>query len=453
MDANQRTITSTHLLFLIHLNFAPIPPTFALSLAKYRFLLMQAFIRFLLQNNRLLFFGLLLTFFSSFGQTFLVSLYVPEIGAAFSLTNTQLSSLYAAATLGSAFTLPWVGRYVDVWSLRRFTLGVLTGLLFALLLLSAAPHPAVVLLGFYGLRLFGQGLMSHTSISTMARAFEANRGKAIGIATVGHSLGEAILPLLMAFLIGATGWRSGLQFSALALAVLVIPLIWGLQRTFDRRVTHPHLEVASASGDPRKNIRNPLRLLRTRAFWVIVPAVFLLGFLNTAILFFQVQLGASKGWEASWVAGSLAAFAGGSALSMLAAGPLVDRLTARQVFPFFLLPYVGGLCLLASFDFRLIYPAALFLLGLSNGSGSTIKNALLAEIYGTASIGAVRSFFATVMVFSTALGPITFGLLLDVGLGFEPILLACAALVGMGAVWSLRIWSPFTRARWAVRWR
>jgi len=65
----------------------------------------------------------------------------------------------------------------------------------------------------------------------------------------------------------------------------------------------------------------------------------------------------------------------------------------------------------------------------------------------------VRSFFATVMVFSTALGPITFGLLLDVGLGFETILLACAALVGMGAVWSLRIWSPFTRARWVVRWR
>ncbi len=400
---------------------------------------MRNYGRFLRENFSLLSFGFLLTLFSSFGQTFLISLYVPEIGAAFQLSNTQLSSLYAAGTLGSAFTLPWVGRYIDTVALGRFTLGVLSGLFISLLLLSVAPHPLIVLLAFYGLRLSGQGLMSHTSVSTMARAFSIDRGKAISVATLGHPSGEAILPVLVAFAIGALGWRYTLQLSALSVVVLVAPIAFFQLRAVPRVVAHPRRSVTEGDKSAAKRAYNPLRLLRTRPFWIITPAVFLLGFLNTAVFFFQVQLGQSKGWSPEWVAGSLAAYAGASALAMLLSGPLVDRLSARRTFPFFLGPYLVGLLLLAAFRAPLIYPIALFLMGFSNGAGSTIKNALLAEVYGTEIIGAVRSFFATVMVFSTALGPVTFGLMLDLGPGFDVILLlsALCTLAVMG--WSLRV--------------
>jgi sugar phosphate permease len=52
----------------------------------------------------------------------------------------------------------------------------------------------------------------------MARAFVKDRGKAISLATLGHPLGEASLPLLMAFVIGSLGWRAGLRLSALSFA-------------------------------------------------------------------------------------------------------------------------------------------------------------------------------------------------------------------------------------------
>ncbi len=408
---------------------------------------MSGFTAFIWKHRTLIFFGFVLTFFSGFGQTFLVSMYVPEIGAAFDLSNTALSSLYAAGTLGSAFTLTWAGRYVDVLPLARFAMMVLLGLIGAQLVLSFSIHPAMVLLGFYGVRFFGQGLMSHTSISTMARAFVANRGKAISLATLGHPVGEATLPLTIAFLIGLVGWRSTLQLSAVFLGIVVIPLVLFLLKGQARSLTHPGNGVATgASGSSGKPF-NPLQLLRTNLFWIILPAVFMVAYLNTAVLFFQVQLGDERGWERSWVAGSLAAFAGANALAMLLSGPVVDRLSARRVFPFYMVTYVIGLCLLAAIHAPVTYPIALALFGFSNGAGSTIKNALLAEVYGTDIIGSVRSLFTTVMVLSTAVGPIVFGLMLDAGFSFSIIFLLSAGVVVLAIIWSFRVWHHFTQKR------
>ena len=400
---------------------------------------MRPFFAFLRKHRSLLLFGILLTFFSSYGQTFLISLYIPELQKVFSFSSTEVSSLYAVATMASAFTLPWVGRLVDTWALRRFTLFVLVGFTLACGVLSIAFHPVVVMLGVFGLRFFVQGFMRHTSISTMARAFERDRGKAISIATLGHPLGEAILPLLIAFLIGAVGWRTSLQLSGISLIMLVVPLVLLVLRKQDKRLLHPALTEADTDKEEQASAKNPLRVFRERTFWTIAPAVFIVGFLNTAIFFFQVKLGESRGWSATWVAGSLSVFAATSALAMMGSGPLVDRLTARRLFPFMLIPFTLGVVLLAVVQPPVGYPVALIFLALSHGAGSTIKNALFAEVFGTKVIGTVRSVFTTVMVFSTALGPVTFGVLLDAGWSYSAIFWAVAiVLVGI-ILWSARI--------------
>ncbi len=375
----------------------------------------------------LLAFGLLLTFFSSFGQTFLLSLYVPDIEALLGISNTVFGSLYAVATLSSAFTLPWLGGRFDRMHIRAYTLMVLAGLVAALLLLSSARHLVVVVIAFYGLRLFGQGLMSHTAVSAMARYFEANRGKAIGIATLGHPLGEATLPLLVTLLIGGFGWRSTLQFSALSVAIVVLPATLLLLRGARSRLKK--FEATSdtdAAAMPHQSI---WQLMAERRFWIITPLVFMTGYTNTALFFFQLKLGEARGWTPEWVAGSLSAFALASALGMAGAGPLVDRLSGRQLFPGYMIPYVAGLLVLVFFHQPIAYPVALLLMGLANGSGSTVKNAMLAEIYGIQVIGKVRSVFTTIMVISTALGPISFGVLLDANLSFTWIFALVAVII------------------------
>jgi len=370
-------------------------------------------------NASLLSFGLLLTFFSGFGQTFLLSLYVPSIESFLSISNTEFGTIYAVATIGSAFTLPWIGGYFDKVETRRYTLIIIAGLFVSLLMLSFSYHVVMVIIAFYGLRLFGQGLMSHTSVSAMAKYFEKNRGKAIGITSLGHPAGEAVLPILITMLIGFAGWRGTLQISALITLLIVAPAALLL--------LHRALKNPQISGNPiqnkseKQNTLSVWQLLKERKFWIISPVTFILGFTNTAIFFFQLKLGAAKGWSPEWVAGSISAFALAGAVGVTGIGAFVDRYTAKKLFPYHMLLYMPGLVALIFFDHPLVYPIALVLFGLGHGTGKTIKDAMLAEIYGTEIIGRVRSVFITVMVFSTAIGPVVFGIFLDAGVSYATI--------------------------------
>src|SRR6056297_1846748 len=182
----------------------------------------DAFIKY---NLGLLSFGVIMSFFSGFGQTFLLSLYVPSIEQLLGITNTEFGSIYAIATLGSAFTLPYLGGFFDKIPTKKYSLIVVTGLVLALLLLYFSYHIITVVIAFYGLRLFGQGLMSHTSIASMARYFDQHRGKAIGVANLGHPAGEAVMPIALAMVISYIGWRGALQVSAILCILILIPLV------------------------------------------------------------------------------------------------------------------------------------------------------------------------------------------------------------------------------------
>lgn len=395
---------------------------------------MKGLIPFLRNNARLLSFGFALTFFSSFGQTFLLSLYIPEIAPVIGFTSGKMGSLYAGATLGSAAILSWAGRFIDYIDLKKYSLLVVGGSVIALLILSQASHWILVLVGLLLLRLTGQGLMGHTSVTTMSRYFIEARGKAISIATLGFPLGEAALPLIVALSIGFSGWRLTLIFTAVLVAFALSALVLLLLQKVD---TKPPLQKLKRKEQPRDGKMS--YFLGKRAFWIIAPNVFLMGFVNTAVFFFQVSIGESKGWSTEWVAGSLAAFALASGLSMFTAGPLVDRFTAKKLFPFYFAPYIIGLVLFGSFTFPVIYPVALFLMGLSNGAGSTIKSALQAEIFGTTFLGSVRSLFTVLMVVSTALGPLIFGLFIDAGISYNLLLYASAGVILIAVMQSFRV--------------
>jgi MFS family permease len=373
-------------------------------------------------------FGALLTFFSGFGQTFLLSLYIPDLEKMLGINNTAFGGLYAAATMGSALTLPWIGAWYDRMPLRKYVVLVVGGLGISLLLLSVSEHFVLVLVSFYGLRLFGQGLMSHTAVSSMARYFTMGRGKAISLALLGHPAGEAILPLSITLLMSTIGWRMTLQLSFALCLLLVLPMAWVLLRRSGIRLRAYAIQAQGA--DSLGGVISKLSIVRDRRFWVIAPLIFMHGFSITVVLFFQLKLGEVNGWTPAWIAGSIAAFALASATGIMSAGPLVDRFSARRLFPYYAFPYLIGLGILIFFRQPLAYPAALFALGLSNGFGSTINSALMAESYGAGVIGRVRSLFATVIVVSTGLGPILFGLLLDHGWGFP----AAYSLVAAGMV-------------------
>lgn len=412
---------------------------------------MKNFIHFFREHKPLLLFGFLLTFFSGFGQTFLISLYVPEIARDFDLSIGRVGSVYAAATLASAFCLAKAGSLIDRFNLKTFTFFVIAGLFLSLLLLSHSNNIILLILGIWGLRLTGQGLMGHTAVTTMARHFDKVRGKAISVSTLGHPAGEALLPLMIAFTISQFGWRTSLLLTAI-LVVAILPLASHFLLNKRKEVLIPQ-QAADNKDKPTSRDFSQRKILISHMFWLLLPNIFILPFLNTAIFFYQIPLGASRGWEPEWVAGSISAFAIASAGCMVIGGPLVDRFTATRLFPFYMIPYLIGFILLLSFETRWIYPICLLLMGASNGFGSTIKNAVQAEKFDVQFLGSVRSLFSALIVISTALSPALFGVLLDYGFTFHQILLSCIFFIIFAIIYSFRLLSAFGRRRWYIFWK
>lgn len=378
---------------------------------------------FLRAHGSLIAFGAFMCFASNFGQTFFISLFGGEIRAEFGLSHGEFGELYAVGTLLSAVTLIWAGRLIDRVKLARFAVAVLLGLAGASLLMGAAWSIPALGAAIYGLRLFGQGLASHTGITAMARYFEAERGRAVGIAAMGHPAGEFMLPFLVVAAFAVIDWRNIWTGTGIAL-IAIAPLVFLLLRGHAARDRALH-ERRKARGTS-ENGKTLGQVLRDPGFWLRLPALAAPPFIGTGLVFHQVHLADTKGWPLALIAGSFTLYAAGQVIMTIATGPVVDRLTANRLTPWFLAPMVLACLVLFATDSPLAAPVFMALLGINTGVAIVMKGSLWAELYGTAHLGAIRSFDHAVMVFSTGLAPAAMGLLIDGGVSMEAIALAAA---------------------------
>jgi MFS family permease len=389
---------------------------------KKRALNMTTAPNFLEKNKYWLGYGVLLAFLSSFGQTFLISLYLPSIQEAFQLSDVGFSSIYAAATLLSAFSITWLGRFIDKTRLIRFTVLIMAGLVATLLLFSQVYSLFVLFLAIYGLRLFGQGLMSHTSVTSMARFFDQGRGKAIGIAALGHPLGEMLLPIAVVSAIYALGWRYAALLTGGFVAITIPFAIFLLKRKATFAQLRKYIPLTFSEKEASQ--ASILHIMRSKVFWIIMPSLLASASVGTGFLLFKLKLGLTYGWSPNFIAIGFTAYAVGNALANLLGGVMADRYSGKQLFPFYLFAAMGGFVCLAISTQPWVYLVLVAGIGLTNGFGGTVKNVALTELYGVKIIGSVRSLFITVMIFSTAIGPLFFGMLLDAGYSFQQIALA-----------------------------
>jgi hypothetical protein len=84
----------------------------------------NGYLRFAVENRRVLAFGFLMALGSSFGQTFCIGLFSPSIEATFELSHSEWGSIYMAGTLLSAATLTFTGRWINKLNFRTYALAV-----------------------------------------------------------------------------------------------------------------------------------------------------------------------------------------------------------------------------------------------------------------------------------------------------------------------------------------
>ena len=377
----------------------------------------MGYIPFIRSNLRFLCFGFFLVFVGNYGQTFFISVFGGELRQAFSLDHTQYSFYYSLATLISGFSLMLIGGRLDTSSLRQFTIWVLVGTLAATLVMATAVSVWMLFLGFLMIRFCGQGLTGHTAFTSMARYYDANRGKAISTAAMGMPVGELILPLAAAASIAAFGWReTWLILAALLVCIFVPVILWSLG---DARVSQP-IEQASASASPSQGKSSDGQsihwtrgqVIKDQQFWFALLAILAPAAIITGVFFHQVFWAESRGWSLAALASSMVLYGVTHALGSLFTGTLVDRLGAFKVLRFYLLPlFLATVCLLS--DSFIGWLAFMFLAGFSVGASGPVIGSLWPEVYGTRHLGAIRSLVSAIMVLSTAITPIALGIMID----------------------------------------
>ena len=207
----------------------------------------MSYFKFIRNNLRFLLFGFLLMFFSSFGQTFFISLFNNEIREFFELTHGNYGLIYSIATFISGTIIIWAGKLIDTIDLRNFLLIVSLGLVAGIIILCSSESIIFLGIAIFLLRLFGQGLMPHTSMTSMTRYYNKDRGKAISISSLGLPFGEVILPVICIYLISLIGWKLT-WISALIIVIFsIIPIRFYLLKNHSSRHRNWELQNNSIS--------------------------------------------------------------------------------------------------------------------------------------------------------------------------------------------------------------
>lgn len=383
------------------------------------------YLRFILSNSRFLGFGMLLMFCSAYGQTYFISLFSAAIRQEFGLTHGDFGFYYFLGTIVSGFTVAWAGRFLDVIGLRQFTLAAMAGLFLGSLAMALVPVAALIPAIIFVLRLGGQGLMPLTAQTSMARYFARDRGKALSIATLGLPFSEAILPIVIVAAVAAIGWRWTWAAGTVVLVTVFLPLALLLLRGHDGR--HARYLAGAQGGGSGGALAGWTRaqVARDYRFWLFAVSALQAGFTITGFFFHQIHLAEAKGWSLPYLAGTFPVYALMVVTTAFLSGPLIDRFTARRLMPIQLPPLALSVLVLALFDHPLAALAYMALAGFSIGFGHTLTNAVLAEMYGTAHLGAIRGLVTACSVCLSALSPLLFGLLIDDGVAMESIAFGC----------------------------
>lgn len=380
-------------------------------------------VRFIRENLRWLAAGFLLTFSSSYGQTFFISIFAGEIQTEFGLTNAAWGGVYMLGTLASAVVMIWAGVLTDEFRVRTIGTSVLALLAIACLAMAVTPSAWVLVPLIFLLRLFGQGMASHVAAVAMARWYVATRGRALSIAALGFSAGQALLPLVFVLLLGAVGWRWSWVIAA-GCAVVVAPMIAVLLN--QERTPRSTLTENQSPGLKGKHWTRG-EVLRNPVYWMILPIMLGPPAFGTAFFFLQVHLADVKGWTHFEMVQLFPIYTAVTVVFMVLSGFAIDRFGTGVLLPLYTVPLALGFVVFAVTGTYLGGVIGISLFAITSGLQATLPAAFWAEFFGTRHLGAIKAMAAAVMVFGSAVGPGLTGLLIDLGYPFTTQMIWIAA--------------------------
>jgi len=372
------------------------------------------------------------------GQTVGVSMFIDPIIADLDISRSAISTAYLVGTLAGAVALPWIGRALDRFGVRR-TMAII-GLAFGTILILMSLISSVVGLtaGFVGIRMAGQGALGLTATTAVALWFDRKRGTAAGLVSAFGAVGISSTPLLLEGIINDYGWRTAWMIEGVAIYLIVIPLAL---LAFRNRPADLGQLPDGAPVDHSRPLPTPVgytraETLRQPYFWLIASAVLTTGLLSTAVAFHQISLLTARGLTASEAAANFIPQTVAGLVATLAVGYLLDRIAGRWILVISMVTL--ALSLIWATQVSPGWSAIGFgmLLGASASMIRTVEAATLPRYFGTKHVGSVRGLVVSITVAGTAVGPLIYALAYDSTGSYTAVILGSAAMPLGIAVWA-----------------
>ena len=383
-------------------------------------------------SKKVIIFGFIFTFFSSFGQSYFLGLFNSSIRETLSITHGQFGTVYASATLASSLLLIWIGKKIDDVNVFKFAIFVTILLSFSCFFFSKISSVVLLFIGIFLMRFSGQGMMSHTATTTISRYFTKSRGKALSICWFGLSSAEFILPVLMVFLLTSTNWEN--IWMIISLLVLVfLPIISYL---LVKNINLDSREKTSEDEFKEENIKQWTRkeVIKDYRFYIINMNMLAMPWIATGAFVYQSFITSSKDWGKYVIAQSFMSYSVLTVITLLISGILVDKFTSRRMLIYMNVPLLLSVLIIIYFNAPVSAFVFLGLIGISNGLANLLGSSIWAEIYGVKYIGSIKALTTALMVFATAFGTALFGLLIDYGFAIENIAMISGIYISLSLV-------------------
>lgn len=364
----------------------------------------------------------------------------------FGLSRTQLSMAYLLGTVGSSLFLTRAGRLFDRFggrltiALSSFALGLM--LVFISLVDSLAALLGnytwltflLILLGYFGVRFFGQGMLTSCSRNVLLLWFVKRRGLVSGVRGVFVSFGFSLAPLVLGYLIGVYGWRGALWL--LAVSVGVIFAAAALIFVRDNPVACGVLADGDADGRSDalsgESVSQPLHVARrSPVFWIYSVSLGVHAFFGTAVTFHVVSIFEAAGRDREEAFAYFFPMAVFATSVNLVASWLVDSYPLKPFLLVMLMTLITGAVGLLHLDQTWGFWMMAAGLGTGGGLWGVTSNLAFIRFFGPLHVGEISGLNTSITVFASAVGPAAFSLGLDYLGSYNEAVKICIGLVAV----------------------
>ena len=382
------------------------------------------------------------------GQTYGVSVFNPSLLETLGISLTALTGAYMVGTLMASLPQAYIGSLMDRFGIKRTMIGVVILLGGACLFFAQVDSFVTLLIGFFLLRLLGQGGLSLLSGNIPAMWFQEKLGTVTGIVNSGFSISMAVIPAFFLYLINRLGWRSAYSWLGLLVWLIMLPILILVFRNKPADVDQFLDGGSSTVGNDTEKLKTedysftPLQARKTVAYWIALINPALWAMIITAVFFNLLSIFDSMGISPGVAAATYTTYAVASLLTQLLLGPTANKGPLQILLLASMAFLAGGIAILTLAATPIIAHTYAVVIGISTGLISLVGGTLLPRYFGRTHLGKLRGTVMTAQVAGSSLGPVITGVIYDQTGSFQISLWIFVAILIPAALISLKAVQP-----------